>query len=86
MLGKTILFILLGLLSTSALSLDHYKMVFDDIKNGKEGKVIKELAEGNSTHLTYLTSLGMNYIELAHNFNPKDCYKLNKNHDLISSW
>ena len=86
MLGKTILFILLGLLSTSALSLDHYKMVFDDIKNGKEGKVIKELVEGNSTHLTYLTSLGMNYIELAHNFNPKDCYKLYKIHDLISSW
>ena len=86
MFGKIILFIFLGLLSASALPLDHYKMVFDDIKSGKEGKVIKELAEGNSTHLTYLTSLGMSYIELAHNFNPKNCYKLYKINDLVSSW
>lgn len=61
-------------------------MVFDDIKNGKEGKVIKELAEGNSPHLIYLTSLGMSYIELAHNFNPKNCYKILKIHDLVSNW
>lgn len=61
-------------------------MVFDDIKNGKEEKVIKELAEGNSPHLTYLTSLGMSYIELAHNFNPKNCYKILKIHDLVSNW
>lgn len=41
MLKKLFLFILLGSLSTSVFSLDHYKMVFDDIKEKKKRKSLK---------------------------------------------
>lgn len=86
MLKKLFLFILLGSLSTSVFSLDHYKMVFDDIKEKKEEKVLKELEEGNTTNLTYLTQLGMSYIELANTLHNKSCNKIHNIHDLVSTW
>lgn len=86
MLKKLFLFIFLGSLSTSVFSLDHYKMVFDNIKEKKEEKVLKELEEGNTTNLTYLTQLGMSYIELANTLNNKSCNKIHNIHDLVSTW
>ncbi|QYN47182.1 hypothetical protein [Gilliamella sp. ESL0405] len=86
MLKKLFLFILLGSLSTSVFSLNHYKMVFDDIKKKKEEKVLKELEEGNTTNLTYLTQLGMSYIELANTLHNKSCNKIYNTHDLVSTW
>lgn len=86
MFRKLFLFIFLCSLSTAAFSLDHYKMVFDDIKEGKEAKILKELNEGNTTNLSSLSQLGMNYIELAHNFSLKNCKKVYKINELVSSW
>ena len=86
MFRKLFLFIFLCSLSTAVFSLDHYKMVFDDIKEGKEAKILKELNEGNTTNLSTLSQLGMNYIELAHNFSLKNCKKLYKINELVSSW
>lgn len=86
MLKKLFLFTLLGSLSTSVFSLDHYKMVFDNIKEKKEEKVLKELEEGNTTNLTYLTQLGMSYIELANTLHNKSCNKIHNIHDLVSTW
>ncbi|MCX8594918.1 hypothetical protein [Gilliamella sp. B3367] len=86
MLKKLFLFTLLGSLSTSVFSLDHYKMVFDNIKEKKEEKVLKELEEGNTTNLTYLTQLGMSYIELANTLHNKSCNNIHNIHDLVSTW